>query len=276
MPWGRILVAILLTLLIGAGTIGVSAVMNPSIAGKLVRNMQAPGIAAADRTALNAPYDDLVAARYDAIADRMARATDRNNARVQLERMHALLPKEPGVSSRLLRWTATTSTQSGRTLLGIVEHVYPRHVVRVTTQLVRVDNAWRTADFRIHVATKAELAANAFTLQNRPPAVVAFVALTVLIPLFIWATAMRALFVANLRRRALWVVFILLGFMTFRLNGTTGDFSSQLASFQLFGASASWTGSLFDAWIFGVSIPFGAALFWIYCAVMEPFAPSPT
>ena len=65
-----------------------------------------------------------------------------------------------------------------------------------------------------------------------------------------------------LKRKWPWILFILLGVMTLRLNWSTGGMSFQLLGVQLLGASFFRSG-LVGPWIFGVSFPLGAVLFLI-------------
>jgi len=65
---------------------------------------------------------------------------------------------------------------------------------------------------------------------------------------------------SNVRRKGLWIVFILLGFMTFRLDWTTGAVNIVPLSLQLAGVSF-FKSSPWSAWVIGISIPLGALLF---------------
>jgi hypothetical protein len=65
---------------------------------------------------------------------------------------------------------------------------------------------------------------------------------------------------SRIRRKWLWIVFILLGFAQSRFNWTTGHFEVQPISFVLFGVSA-FRPSLYAPWILGFGIPVGAMAF---------------
>ncbi len=64
----------------------------------------------------------------------------------------------------------------------------------------------------------------------------------------------------RMTRKWLWILFILLGVTTLRLNWSTGEMGLQPLSVQLLGASFSRSG-LVAPWIFGVSFPLGAVFF---------------
>jgi hypothetical protein len=100
-----------------------------------------------------------------------------------------------------------------------------------------------------------------FTFQGKQPIHYLFFALGIAIPVFsIFAlvTCVRT----KLKRKWLWVIFILLGFVTFRLDWTNGQTDYQLLAFQLLGASAFKMGPG-ASWILSVSIPLGALVFLI-------------
>jgi len=65
---------------------------------------------------------------------------------------------------------------------------------------------------------------------------------------------------SRIRRKWLWIIFILLGFVQFRFDWATGHFEIQPISFALFGASA-FRPSPYAPWILGFAIPVGAIIF---------------
>ena len=62
-----------------------------------------------------------------------------------------------------------------------------------------------------------------------------------------------------LKRKWLWILFILVGFGQFVINWSTGEFQIAPLALQLFSASA--LASPYGPWIIAVSLPIGAALF---------------
>ena len=64
----------------------------------------------------------------------------------------------------------------------------------------------------------------------------------------------------RVRRKWLWIIFILLGFVQFRLNWSSGHFGMQPISFALFGAGGSRASS-FAPWVLNFAMPVGAILF---------------
>ena len=82
-----------------------------------------------------------------------------------------------------------------------------------------------------------------------------------MIPIFILVTLVFAIR-AKLSRKWLWIIGILLGFVKFSLNWTTGQVGFQIISFQLLGAGFSKAG-LVAPWTLSFTLPIVAVIFWI-------------
>jgi len=65
---------------------------------------------------------------------------------------------------------------------------------------------------------------------------------------------------SRIRRKWLWIIFILLGFGQFRLDWTSGRFDVQPISFVLLGTNALRPSS-YSPWILGFAVPVGAIIF---------------
>lgn len=276
MPWGRILVAVLVSAL----TLGGIASTALMIAGVVQVNLPStPGVASADAAALRSVFDDAAAGRDEALIQRTAEGTDRQQAQAQIDQIQTMLPPALPTSSRLVLFQSRAGTD-GLGLTGVHEHVYRDHIARTQTVLHRSDPAqpWRIVGFNVNVATKADLSVNAFSLAGKSPGFIAFVAATVACPLFMLATFLTALFWRNLPRRWLWLIATVVGVGKFIMNGATGAIGFAPISIQLLGSGATWSGSAFDAWLFSVSLPLGAIAFWLTRALggKRTVAPAPS
>jgi len=100
---------------------------------------------------------------------------------------------------------------------------------------------------------------NRFTLAGKSGAQYVFFAACIAIPLFI-LFALVVCIRSRVRRKWLWIVFILFGFGQVRLDWATGRFDFQSISFLLFGASA-FRASPYAAWVLGCAVPLGAIIF---------------
>jgi hypothetical protein len=102
---------------------------------------------------------------------------------------------------------------------------------------------------------------NRFTLSNKSVVHYLVLGACILIPLFIIMTVVIC-FRARVRRRWLWIFVILIGFVQFRLNWTTGAWEALPVSFNLLGAG--WfRASSYAPVILNFALPLGAILFLI-------------
>jgi hypothetical protein len=103
---------------------------------------------------------------------------------------------------------------------------------------------------------------NKFTLKGKSPLHFVFLVLAIFIPVFMVATFIFCLRTPIRKRKWLWAIFILVGFVQFSLNWTNGAYSIKPFSFQLLGAGFMSAGK-YAPWIMSISLPLGAIFFWM-------------
>jgi hypothetical protein len=100
---------------------------------------------------------------------------------------------------------------------------------------------------------------NRFTFARKSLVHYAIFAACLAVPSFI-LFALVVCIRSRIRRKWLWIIFILFGFVQLRFDWTSGVFDLQPLSFLLFGASA-FQPSPYAAWVLGCAIPLGAIIF---------------
>ena len=100
---------------------------------------------------------------------------------------------------------------------------------------------------------------NALTFTGKSAVHFLMFALLVSIPIFC-ITVVVVCARSPIRRKWLWIIFILLGFVSFEFNWTSGEIGWQLINFRLLGASAFKAGP-YAPWMIGIAIPVGAIVF---------------
>jgi hypothetical protein len=100
---------------------------------------------------------------------------------------------------------------------------------------------------------------NRFTLQNKSLLQFAFLGVCFAVPILVVIALAHCLF-SRVRRRWLWIIFILFGFAQFQMNWTTGQMAIRPFTVSLLGASF-FRGGLYAPIIFAFGIPLGAILF---------------
>ena len=100
---------------------------------------------------------------------------------------------------------------------------------------------------------------NRFTFAGKSAVHYLVFAICLAVPLLI-LSALIICIRSRIRRKWLWIIFILLGFIRFRFDWASEHFDVQPIAFSLFGASA-FRPSPYAPWILGSAIPVGAIIF---------------
>lgn len=101
---------------------------------------------------------------------------------------------------------------------------------------------------------------NRFSFKDKRSIHYFFFIMLILVPLFIFISIFFCI-KTPLKRKWLWIIFILLGFVAFKLNWTSGDYEIQILQFKLLGAGIINYGVI-SPWILSFSVPIGAIIFW--------------
>ena len=103
---------------------------------------------------------------------------------------------------------------------------------------------------------------HAFTFKGKSMLHYIVLFLSVAVPLFIAFALIRCIYTPNVKIKWAWILFILIGFIGFSFNWTTGEITTQFIGLHLLGATV-FTASPYSPWILTPSIPVGAILFLI-------------
>jgi len=127
--------------------------------------------------------------------------------------------------------------------------------------LLDTGRAMQINGIHVQALTRSLEQINAFTLAGKPPLFLAFLALTVLIPVFIIVTAVVCWKTPIPRFKWLWRIFVLFGVTGLTLNWTDGGIQFQPLMINFLGAAS--TQQLYGPWMLQIGIPLGAIIFWI-------------
>ncbi len=116
-----------------------------------------------------------------------------------------------------------------------------------------------------------------FTLEGRSLRHYVFFSLLIFLPIFTLSTAIACGLNKNVKRKWIWIIFILVGLWGANFNWATGEIGNefiqatsksvkfQFLQFHLFGAGIIKAGP-FRPWIISIGIPVGAVLYWYWPA----------
>jgi hypothetical protein len=266
MVWMRGVTALVISAVVLLGLVTVAAQVS---AGRnaapptWARGLQ-PEPPASEDTAVREVFAAVAAGRVEEVVGRLVVGIDRTAGLTQVRAIADLIPQGPPPEPRAIFWTVSGGTD-GQRYAAVHEYAYPDRVVRMETVLARAagDRPWSVESFHARAATRAELAAAGLDRPADTWGKKLFISAAVLTPLFMWATALAVLREADIRRRWLWLLFVLVGLVRFTMDSATGGVAVQPISFALFGAGAFWSTSAFEAWTFHLSLPVGAAAYWV-------------
>jgi len=179
--------------------------------------------------------------------------------RPKLQQIAATFPREAPSAVRLMGYQSNTT---GNTTLHSVslEYEYPSSWLVANVVLEKTPAGSVVKAVQVKPEKESLARVNRFTFEGKGPAHYAVLAAAILIPLFIVFTVVVAARTPIPKRKWLWIVFVLLGFVQLSFNWTTGDFATSLLSIDLLGAGFVKAGP-FAPVIFTVSIPLGAVVF---------------
>ncbi|MFC0878850.1 hypothetical protein ACE01N_19800 [Saccharicrinis sp. FJH2] len=102
---------------------------------------------------------------------------------------------------------------------------------------------------------------HAFTLKGKGFLHYLFLFFAISIPLFILISLIFVIKTKQLKRKWLWIIGVLLGFIKFSMNWTTGQVGFSLINISILGAGYSKSGNI-APWILSFSLPIVAIIFW--------------
>jgi len=156
-------------------------------------------------------------------------------------------------------WNAATGAPSTTTVRLDYQIQMEKHWAAGTVIMQEHSGVWKITSARFNPLSASLETIHAFSFSGKNPAYYALLLLGCLVPAFSIVTLIVCI-KSPVRRKWLWILFILLPVGKLSLNWSTGEWSAQVLAFQLLGVSMFKTG-LYAPWILGVSFPLGAAWF---------------
>jgi hypothetical protein len=221
---------------------------------RLVRKLAPTDVQEASERVLG----DLRARRFDAIRGRLIAELGAQDLGGAFEEMAAAFPDEQPKAVTPVGYHAMTGT--GGTKYDITyEYEFSRKWVVAQITWVRIDGELRIYGLHVNAHDASIMAMSAFTLKGKGAIHYAVLLAGILAAAISVVALVKCIRAPGVRRKWLWIIFILFGFGAFSLNWTTGQWQVQFFQFQLLSFSAF---ALFgQAWVIKVSVPIGALAF---------------
>lgn len=178
--------------------------------------------------------------------------------------MHEFIKNKTLISSRIVNSEYRTiyANKETTTYRLSYEYEYPNNLwVYYTFQILKNDSDFEVQTFNITPSDHSLSLDYEFTFHNKTFRHFLWLFFSIFVPLFMLTTIVFTI-KTPIKKKWLWIIFILVGFVSFSLNWTTGEFGISPISFKLLGAGFFKSG-IIAPWIISFSIPFGAIFFWI-------------
>lgn len=204
-------------------------------------------------------YIDLLRQQqYEAIEKAMDPSIAGPSIRQTLVAMAAIIPASKPMSVTLVGAQRFKSASYSTINLSFEYH-YPTKWLVTNVALKQQGDSRTIVGFHVYPQSTSLEERNRFRLAGKTPLEYLVLVLAVVVPLFIIFTLIVCIRTKLRGRKWPWVLFILFGVGRLAVNWTTGEWSTGLLSFQLFGASGA--AQLYGPWILAVSVPIGAMIF---------------
>jgi hypothetical protein len=201
----------------------------------------------------------LAAKDYSAVERQLDPSIQAASVQGALEQMASMFPG--GEPKGVTTIGADTTTINGLTTYNLTfEHEYSNAWLLTNVVLQRRDGQVTILGLHVRPMKQSLKELNRFTFEGKSALHYIVFALAVAIPLFIVFALVLCFRTPIAKRKWLWLLFVALGFVQFRLNWTDGAYGIQPFSFALLGAGFFRTG-LYAPIIVNIAIPIGAIVF---------------
>ena len=181
--------------------------------------------------------------------------------RSKLQQVADQFPPSPPVEVEVVGAHTFNSSQRAQYDLTF-QYAYPEKWLLANVVLNKQDGRITVAGVHVNLLKDSLQNINRFTFAGKGVVNFVFFALAIAIPTFILVALVLCVRTPIPRRKWLWIVFILFGFVQFSLNWTVGSVNITTLSFLLLGAGFAQAGPA-APYVFTVAIPLGAILFFV-------------
>ncbi len=215
---------------------------------------------------------------FDAIEKQVSPEFKNAELRQKLEHMATLFPDEKVKNVWVVSAHAFGEKNSRRYALSFM-YEFPSKWLFANVSLEKNGDIIVVKGVDLQPLRESPEITNRFIFQGKGAINYIFLPLSILVVLFIIFAFVLCIRTPIPKRKWLWIIFVLLGFVRVTLNWTTGALNISPLNVQLLG-SGFVTGGLLGPWIIQTSVPLGAIIFllkrqkWM-AAALDPEADNP-
>jgi hypothetical protein len=174
-----------------------------------------------------------------------------------LHKLHDLLARGDILEIEIVGCNITLIGEKHRSDLSYQVH-FPAHWIFGDVVIDTQDGSRTISGIHFHEISKSLESLNQFSLEDKSITHYAVFASCILIPIFI-LYALIVCIRSSVRRKWLWIIFIIFGITQISFNWTTAAWNFKPLSIQLFGSG--YSSGLYAPYIFKFGFPVGAVVF---------------
>jgi hypothetical protein len=204
----------------------------------------------------------LAAGDFPAIEQQLDPSLNDPAIRGKLQQLAAQFPSSPLIEAQLVgahSFTSGSAPQRAQYSLTL-QYAYPGKWLLANVVLNKQDGRHTLLGLHVNPLPDSLQNINRFTFAGKGATHFIMFTLAIAVPVFILVALVLCIRTPMPRRKWLWIVFILFGFMRLSLNWTDGSMNFSPLSVQLFGVMFGWAGPVAPL-VLAVSIPLGAVMF---------------
>jgi len=214
-----------------------------------------------DEAALGQNYlDDIRADKLLPVLKALESTLHTQGIGVQLAKMSKIFPDEKPRSVTLVGSQTMKSGGVTRYYFSY-EYAFAKSWVLASITLERSGDQLRIAAANVQPMATSLSQRNALTLVGKSQTQYVFAAAAAALFLFWVVSVFACLFTPMERRKWLWVLFVMVGFMGLNMNWTTGAVSFVAINIGVPTVRA-WSNT-YSPWIIQITLPLGAIVFWL-------------
>lgn len=195
---------------------------------------------------------------FEAIEEKIDPTLKSTELRPKLEQIAAIFPAEEPIDIQTVG--AQTFTNADITQVNLTfQYAYPGKWLIANVVLLKKGGDTVVTGVNVQPLPDSLENFNRFTFEGKGAIHFAILAFAIIVPLFIVATTILCIKTPIPKRKWLWVVFVLLGFVQVTLNWSDGNLNINPLNIQILGAG--FQTSLYGPLLLSVSLPIGAIVF---------------
>jgi hypothetical protein len=197
--------------------------------------------------------------RFDLLKNLLTDELKKQSLDEPFRKMAEVFPNQEPKSVKIVGFYFIATVGKGTSYTVSYEYEFDKQWVIANMEWFRTGDALRLNSFRVYPQAAALEVINALTFRGKNAVHYLVAAMALAVFTISLVALIQCIKTKELKRKWLWILFILVGFGTFSVNWTSGEWKIGLITFQIMSVSAF--SLAYGPWTVAVSVPVGAVAF---------------